>query len=86
VRLPFWVPFLSSILLSACAGHRSTQAPSPAAEPRVVTIAAQPRDGQGFLRFHMTQSGRQMTADEFDAWMKRNGVRVATGKPVKSGR
>lgn len=33
-------------------------------------------------RFDMTQNGRRMTADEFDAWMKARGIRVATGKPA----
>lgn len=32
-------------------------------------------------RFDMTQNGRRMTADEFDAWMKARGVRIATGRP-----
>lgn len=30
-------------------------------------------------RFNMTQNGKRMTADEFDAWMKSRGVRIATG-------
>jgi hypothetical protein len=30
-------------------------------------------------RFNMTQNGKRMTADEFDAWMKARGVRVAKG-------
>lgn len=34
----------------------------------------------GVNRFYMTQNGRQMTADEFDAWMKARGIRVATGR------
>ena len=33
-------------------------------------------------RFNMTQGGKRMTADEFDAWMKARGARVATGKPT----
>jgi len=33
-------------------------------------------------RFNMTQGGKRMTADEFDAWMKARGVRVAKGKPA----
>lgn len=33
----------------------------------------------GSLRFNMTQNGKRMTADEFDAWMKANGVRVVKG-------
>lgn len=32
-------------------------------------------------RFDMTQNGKRMTADEFDAWMKSKGVRVAKGAP-----
>ncbi|HZH43646.1 MAG TPA: hypothetical protein VEY50_06155 [Lysobacter sp.] len=30
-------------------------------------------------RFDMSQGGKRMTADEFDAWMKARGVRVAKG-------
>lgn len=30
-------------------------------------------------RFDMNQGGKRMTADEFDAWMKSRGVRVARG-------
>ena len=33
-------------------------------------------------RFNMTQDGKKMTADDFDAWMKKNGYRVATGAPA----
>ena len=35
-------------------------------------------------RFNMTQNGRRMTAEEFDAWMKARGIRVATGKAAGS--
>ncbi len=31
-------------------------------------------------RFDMNQNGRRMTAEEFDAWMKAKGIRVATGR------
>jgi len=30
-------------------------------------------------RFDMSQNGKRMTADEFSAWMKSRGVRVAKG-------
>ena len=30
-------------------------------------------------RFDMNQNGKRMTAEEFDAWMKAKGVRVAKG-------
>ncbi|WP_028917793.1 hypothetical protein [Pseudoxanthomonas sp. J35] len=33
-------------------------------------------------RFNMTQDGKRMTVDEFEAWMKARGARVATGKPT----
>ncbi|WP_242691054.1 hypothetical protein [Lysobacter enzymogenes] len=32
-------------------------------------------------RFDMSQGGKRMTADEFAAWMKAKGVRVAKGAP-----
>lgn len=32
-------------------------------------------------RFNMTQNGKKMTADEFDAWMKSKGIRIAKGAP-----
>lgn len=32
-------------------------------------------------RFDMSQGGKRMTADEFSAWMKAKGVRVAKGAP-----
>ena len=31
-------------------------------------------------RFDMSQNGKRMTADEFDAWMKARGLRVVGGK------
>lgn len=61
-------------LLSACAGHSSREAmnhPAPAST----------RDARGAYRFDMSQNGRRMSADEFDAWMKANGIRVAKGSP-----
>ena len=33
-------------------------------------------------RFDMNQNGKRMTADEFDAWMKSRGVRIAGRKPA----
>lgn len=33
-------------------------------------------------RFDMSQNGKRMTAEEFDAWMKARGVRVAKGAPT----
>ena len=38
-------------------------------------------------RFNMHQNGKKMTAEEFDAWMKSRGIRVAKGKggPAAAG-
>ena len=33
-------------------------------------------------RFNMSQNGKRMTAEEFDAWMKARGVHVAKGAPA----
>lgn len=58
---------------------RPVKAATAAAAP---APAAQPTDTS--KRFNMTQDGKQMTADDFDAWMKKNGYRVATGAPAKA--
>jgi hypothetical protein len=56
---------------------------SPKATPKAAAApAAQPTDTS--KRFNMTQDGKRMTADDFDAWMKKNGYRVATGAPAQS--
>ena len=54
------------------------------------TAVANPNDPAGYkpktqfdntpYRFNMTQNGKRMTADEFDAWMKSRGVRVVGRK------
>ena len=33
-------------------------------------------------RFDMSQNGKRMTAEEFDAWMQARGVRVVKARPV----
>lgn len=33
-------------------------------------------------RFDMSQNGKRMTAEEFDAWMKSRGVRVVKARPA----
>ena len=48
------------------------------ATPKVASAA--PHDASN--RFLMTQNGKQMTADDFEAWMKSRGIRVAKGAPA----
>ena len=53
----------------------------PVAPPAAST---EPQPVPRAVRFNMSQDGKRMTADEFDAWMKAQGIRVAAGpsKPV----
>lgn len=64
------------LALVGCATHHA--APPTAANPQ---SRPEGRDATGAYRFNMTQDGRRMTADEFDAWMKARGIRVAKGAP-----
>ncbi|RRN56537.1 hypothetical protein EIM48_08385 [Pseudoxanthomonas sp. SGNA-20] len=74
---------LSLPVLCACAGRQARDAaaalPEPPPKPDEVIIVRS--DDPLDYRFHMEQEGRRMNADEFDAWMKSRGVRIATGKP-----
>lgn len=60
------------LALSACATR------SPVAE-RTPTLAPKPTAIAKNNRFEMNQNGRRMSADDFDAWMKARGIRVAKG-------
>lgn len=55
-------------------------APRPAASSPAAYAPKTQHDNTPW-RFDMNQNGRRMTAEEFDAWMKAKGIRVATGKP-----
>jgi len=69
----------------------SPAAPTPPTEADVEPVAGAPgaapyvpkteHDNTPW-RFNMQQDGKSMSADEFDAWMKQRGVRVATGQPA----
>lgn len=71
------------LLLTACASHRAAP-PPPTADAHPLPATGE-RDATGAYRFNMTQNGRRMSADEFDAWMKARGIRVAKGAPAKAG-
>lgn len=53
---------------------------APATAPAAMQVAA--RSSISGNRFYMQQGGHNMTAAEFDAWMRARGIRVATGRPV----
>ena len=46
------------------------------------TYKPKTKDDNTPWRFDMSQNGKRMTAEEFDAWMKARGVRVAKGAPA----
>lgn len=73
---------LPATLLSACGGHKEVaKATPPPVTDKIVEIQPTERDGRGAYRFHMSNGEKRMSADEFDAWMKANGIRVAKGNP-----
>lgn len=65
---------------------------SKAKSPKTEASAATKSSASGYVpktkydntpwRFDMNQNGKRMTAEEFDAWMKAKGIRIATGKPA----
>lgn len=70
---------LPMVLLTACGGHKKVAKAEMPAETPVVEVKTPELDGRGSYRFLMSNGDKKMTADEFDAWMKANGIRVAKG-------
>jgi hypothetical protein len=61
----------AAIVLSGCAAQKPAAVKAPPA-PAPVAVGKS-------NRFEMTQNGRQMSARDFDAWMKARGIRIAKG-------
>ena len=79
-RLPLCFAVLLVLGLSTgCASKSSSAAVKKDAPEEIVTVKVGPHGH----RFDMQQNGRSMTAEEFDAWMKARGIRVAKGAPAK---
>ncbi|MCD9031367.1 hypothetical protein LDO32_06455 [Luteimonas sp. Y-2-2-4F] len=68
------------------AESRQARAPARRAAPAAPAAEAPAEGASGSapaLRFDMTsQEGELQTAEDFDAWMKAQGVRVAEGRPT----
>ena len=67
--------------LESCMLAKATPAPVPGMPASTDAAAYQPKtefDNTPW-RFDMNQNGKRMTAEEFDAWLKAKGVRVARG-------
>ena len=52
--------------------------PEPVAAETPLNDPAKPKEA----RFNMTQGGKKMTPEDFDAWMKAQGIRIVPAKPV----
>jgi len=70
---------LPAALLTACGGHKQIAKQDPPVTDKVVEVKVPELDGRGSYRFLMSDGDKRMSADEFDAWMKANGIRVAKG-------
>lgn len=60
----------------------AASAGTPAATPAVATAGAAVNTAGERWRYRVADSRQPGNADNFDAWMKTQGVRVATGKPA----
>ena len=69
------------VMLAACAGGKH-QVKTDARQEAVIVKA---KDAKGY-RFDMTQRGKKMSADDFEAWMKANGLRIAKGPSPKDAK
>lgn len=71
---------LLAALICALMSAQLMAADKPAAKPK-----AKPASKSN--RFEMVQNGKRMSAEDFDAWMKARGIRIAKGpqalKPAK---
>ena len=65
--------------------RKRAQSATAAAPPSSGAYVPRTKDDNTPWRFNMSQNGKQMTAAEFDAWMKAKGIHVATGKPAPAG-
>lgn len=72
---------LARIRFDGCRSMASRTAPAAApGQARAAGYKPETAYDNRPWRFNMTQNGRRMTADEFDAWMKARGVRVVGRK------
>jgi hypothetical protein len=71
----------AATVLTGCASSGKPVAAAIEDKPVTVTMEAPmtEKDALGNYRFLMQQEGKNMSADQFDAWMKANGIRVARG-------
>lgn len=67
---------LSRIRIDGCRAVATVTAPAAAGGLDPAAYKPETAYDNRPWRFNMTQNGKRMTADEFDAWLKSRGVRV----------
>jgi hypothetical protein len=72
------VALFSTAVISGCAHQKPLAGDPPQVQPPLLESSTSLESN----RFEMTQRGRQMRADDFDAWMKARGIRIAKGVPA----
>lgn len=82
-----WLMLPALVALAACSGNKVASKAAQAPEEVLIVSLKAPdaRDSRGSYRFLMSEGDRRMSVDEFDAWMKANGIRVAKGKGGGNG-
>lgn len=75
---------LTRIRFDGCLQALKAAAESPAAATDPAAYKPQTAFDNTPWRFNMTQDGKRMTADEFDAWMKARGVRIVKPKDASA--
>jgi hypothetical protein len=79
---------LAAVALAGCASNGNKQVEIAPPEEIISVAVHQPvteKDALGNYRFLMQDGETKMSADQFDAWMKANGIRVAKGTPSTVG-
>lgn len=61
-------------------GNRTVTELAPPAPVVAAEDPAKPKEA----RFNMTQGGKKMTPEDFDAWMKSQGIRIVPAKPASA--
>lgn len=76
MRLVAFPVLCTVVVFTGCASRTPVAERAPATGVKPVAIAKT-------NRFDMRQDGRSMSAEDFDAWMRARGIRIAKGPQAK---
>lgn len=75
-------PAATAAARPAPAARAVASAPNALAAPAAPVLVGPAAPAPAGNRFYMQQGGRNMSAGEFDNWMRARGIHVATGRPA----